>query len=65
MSDANNTTEYSVGGPYHYPGDLHPCFRLNGPEGLVAIVFAYDSDLDAANWRAVTMAAALEAAYAR
>ncbi len=50
--------EYKVSGPFHYPGDLHECFRIDGPEGVIASVYAPDS-LEAAERRANTMAAAL------
>ncbi len=63
MSD-DQTTRYSVSGPYGYRGDAHDCFRIEGPDGLVACVYAYD-DCTMAEQRALVMAEALEAAFAK
>jgi hypothetical protein len=57
-------TGHTVNGPYHYDSDLHPSFRLVGPEGIVASVFAYDGDIEAAERRAEIMACALDRALA-
>lgn len=51
-------TSYAVSGPYRYPHDLHESYRIDGPEGLVATVYAYDSAA-AAEQRALVMADAL------
>ena len=59
-----DTTAYSVSGPYRYPEDAHECFRIDGPAGIVACVYAYD-DYSSAEQRALVMAEALESAYGK
>lgn len=38
----------TVSGPYHYEGDVHPSFRIDASDRIVAAVFASDGDLDKA-----------------
>lgn len=40
--------DLEVRGPYHYENDLHPCFRIDAPDGLLACVYASDGDTDKA-----------------
>lgn len=52
-------TDLSVSGPYQYPGDLHPSFRIDGPDGIIASVYAPDGDEDKAERLALRIAAAI------
>jgi hypothetical protein len=62
MSDAAYEFEngaFSFCGPFHYAGDLHPSFRIDGPDGIIASVFAFDGNIEAALERTDIMTAAL------
>lgn len=37
-------TEIEITGPYHYPHDVHPCFRLSAPGRIFACVYIIDED---------------------
>jgi hypothetical protein len=54
---------FTLSGPLHYENDVHPSFRIDGPHGIIASVFAYDS-IEAALERADIMTAALADDYA-
>lgn len=41
-------TEIEITGPYHYPHDLHPCFRLSAPDRIFASVYIIDDNEDLA-----------------
>jgi hypothetical protein len=64
MMSSEQRTAYSVTGPYRYPEDAHECFRIDGPAGIAACVYAYD-DYSMAEQRALVMAEALEVAFAK
>ena len=51
--------EYRVSGPYHYSGDLHPSFRIDTEDRLIAAVYIVDEPDEIARQRAETMARAL------
>lgn len=51
--------EFQVTGPYHYSGDLHPCFRIATPSRIVAKVFFVDENEDLGHREATEIAAAL------
>jgi hypothetical protein len=50
--------QFTMSGPIHYENDMHPSIRIDGPHGIIASVFAYDS-VEAALERADVMMAAL------
>jgi hypothetical protein len=52
------TRRHNVTGPYHYTA--HPAFNIGGPRGIVATVFAFDGDEQAAEQRTHMVAAALD-----
>lgn len=55
--------EVTVDGPYQYDGDLHACFRVESEAGLLACVYAYDDDIEAARSLAYRMAIAARAEW--
>lgn len=62
MSDTQYEYEnppFTLSGPLHYKGDVHPSFRIDGPDGIIASVFAFDGNIQAALERADIMMAAL------
>lgn len=62
MSAEKITSAYEVTGPYKYAGDSWPCFRIDGPRSIIAIVFIVEEDEGDARARAERMAEALETA---
>ncbi|MES2055799.1 MAG: hypothetical protein V4564_07675 [Pseudomonadota bacterium] len=52
---------YRVSGPWRRPQDMHQSYDIQGPDMIIAAVFAADGDLAAAERRAKIMAAALDA----
>ncbi len=41
-------SEMTVSGPYKYEGDMHPSFRIDSDDRIIASVYASDGDIDAA-----------------
>lgn len=53
-------TEIEITGPYHYPHDVHPCFRLSAPGRIFASVYIIDDDEDLARREAELIADAMK-----
>lgn len=39
---------FTISGPYKYEGDMHPSFRIDSDDRLIASVYASDGDIDGA-----------------
>lgn len=50
---------WSIAGPYHYAGDVWPCFAVRSPDRIVASFFIVSGDYETAERQAVAAVAAL------
>lgn len=56
--------EFRVSGPYHYPHDKHPCYRIDTSDRIVASIFFVDENEERAYEEAVEVARALKKYHA-
>lgn len=41
-------TELEISGPYHYPHDVHPCYRIAAKDRIFASIYIIDENEDRA-----------------